>query len=617
MASLQIAKVLCPFFRWNSLSSWQAARAGMISWIPLEIRWLLRQLRPFLPWHVASFCCISVGSFLALLAPLVLKWLIDVILPGRRIGLLIGAVGLIFLCYQGRAGFTSVGGYLTTLASEWLALAMRKLVLRHLDTLSADYHEGTPVGNSMYTLKEPIDEISYFGSDLLPSILRTLTATGLTLGAMLILNARMTLAVLPLIPAFLLARKHFRRRLEAGSNTVQRNRISWSSFLQEHLSSIVALQLLRQERRQERTAFHLLATTVRSHNQLLRAGVAFTFYTSLTIGLAMSVVVGLGGWIVLTDSLTLGGLVAFYAYLSQLFEPLSGAAETYVRAQKTFASIRQVQAVLSLEPSIKISPTALRFPQNVPWTIGLADVCFAYPENHGLLSIPRLNIEAGEHVAIVGENGAGKSTLGKLLARLYDVESGSISVAGHDLRTLDIDSLREHLCYAPAQPILFDTTLTGNLRLGRVMASSAEMKKVVEDVGLMPWVGTLERGLDQRIGPGGSRLSGGQRQRLAIARLILQRPRVLILDEATSSLDAASEQQLLRHLGRVLPGSTIILISHRLSALHCVGRVLVLEAGRLVEDASPASLLRNGTVYSRLFSASGSTPGCRHTSGNS
>ncbi len=207
----------------------------------------------------------------------------------------------------------------------------------------------------------------------------------------------------------------------------------------------------------------------------------------------------------------------------------------------------------------------------------------------------------------MGENGAGKSTLAKLLARLYDADSGSISVAGHDVRKIEVESLREHVCYAPNHPILFDTTLAGNLRLGKVTASDDELDQVVGQVGLDAWVGTLDGGLNHRIGPEGFRLSGGQRQRLGIARAILQRPRVLILDEATSSLDAASEQQLLSGLHNVLPGSTIIVISHRLSALLCVGRVIVLEAGRVVEDSSPALLLRNGGTYSRLFNAMAAT----------
>ena len=567
------------------------------------MRWLFRQVLPFLRWHIASFLCMSVGSFLALLSPLVLKWMIDVVLPGRRVGLLVAAVGFIFLCHQGRAMLTTGGGYLTMLAAQQLALALRLRLLRHLDTLSADYHEGTPVGASMYPLKEPIDEISFLGSDLVPSILRTLLATVLTLGTMVILNPRMTLAVLPLIPVFVLTRNHFRNRLERDSETVQQNQVAWSSFLQEHLSSIVAIQLLRRERPQERTAFRLLGTSVRSLNRLFRTGVSFTFYTSLTIGLAMSAVIGYGGWSVLAGTLTVGGLVAFYTYLAQLFEPLSGVAETYARAQKTFASIRRVQAVLSLEPAIKTCGTAIKFPSNCPWTIELADVRFGYPKRDGLLFIPRLEIPAGNQVAIVGENGAGKSTLAKLIARLYDVDSGAISVAGHDVREIEIESLREQVCYVPPHPVLFDTTLGGNLRLGKGAASEAELKEVVDCVGLATGSSALREALNQRTGPGGYRLSGGQRQRVGIGRAILQRPRILILDEATSSLDAGSEQQLLSRLRRILPGTTIVVISHRLSALHCVNRVIVLEAGRVVGDDFPAALLENSGAYARLFSA--------------
>ena len=534
---------------------------------------------------------------LAPLAPLVLKWLIDVILPSRRIGLLIIAVGLIFVCHQGRAVLTSLGSYLTMLAAQRLAIDMRLRLLRHLDTLSPNYHEGTPVGASMYPLTEPIDEISYFGSDLLPAILRTFIATVLTFGTMLILNARMTLAVLPLIPLFLAARKHFRHRLENDSETVQQNQIAWSSFLQEHLSSIVAVQLLRQERRQEREAFRLLGTSVRSLNRLFRTGVSFTFYTSLTIGMAMSAVVGYGGWSVLTGAMTVGGLVAFYTYVTQLFEPLSGAAETYVRAQKTFASIRRVQAVLALQPAITDCPTASKFSLNRSWTIELADVSFGYSRNRALLSIPLLSIRAGEHVAVVGENGAGKSTLAKILARLYDVDSGSISIAGHDVRKIAIESLREHVCYAPPHPILFDTTLASNLRLGKVTASDAELEQVVQNVGLTTWVSALHGGFTYKVGPGGSRLHGGtETKHLGIGRAILQQPRILILDEATSSLDAALEQQLLSNLHNFLPESTIIVISHRLSALLCVERVIIPEAGHVVEDASPAVLLQNGDL---------------------
>ena len=584
------------------------------SWIPPEMRWLSRQVWPFLPWHVASFFCISLGTLLVMLSPLVLKWLIDEILPDRRMGLLLGAVALIFLFHQGRVALTSISGYVTMIAAQRLALSLRLRLLRHLDTLSPEYHEGTHVGATMYPLKEPIDEISFLGSDLLPAIVRTVAASVLTLGMMLLLNPKMTLAIVPFIPVFLITRRHFRTSIESASESVQHNQLAWGSFLQEHFCSITAIQLLRQERRQQRTGLRLLYTSARSLVRLFHAGVWFTFYTSLSVALAMSAVVGYGGWNVSTGTLTVGGLAAFYTYLTQLFEGLSGGAELYLQAQKTFASIRQVKAALAKKPAITDVPSATNFPHSHSWTIELADVRFEYPNNRGAISIQHLEIRAGECVAIVGENGAGKSTLAKLLARSYDANSGSILIAGEDVRKIKLDSLREHVCYSPPQPILFDATLACNLRLGKPTASDAELDEVIGHVGLATWVSSLPTGLKHRIGPGGSGLSGGQRQRIALARAILQRPRIMLLDEATSSVDATSEQILLTNLRGVLPGATIIVISHRRSALFCVERVVVLHAGHIIEDHTPATVLKHDAKSSRLFDASLSTPGSYDTS---
>ena len=576
----------------------------MDSPIPPEMRWLSREVRPFLHWHLGSFLCISAGSVLSLLAPLVLKWLIDVVLPGHDTNLLIVAVGLIFLCYQGRAVLTSAGGYVTIMAAQRLALDLRHRLIQHLDTLSADYHETTPVGASIYPLKEPVDEIAYFGSDLVPSVLRTVVAAVLTTGTMLILNPRMTLAILPLIPAFLLIRRRYRQRLESDSDQVQGDQVRWSNFLQEHLSSTIAIQLLRKERRQEREAFCLLGRRVRSLDSLFRTSVSLTFYTSLTIGLAMAATIGYGGWNVFKGTLTVGGLVAFYAYLTQLFEPLSGIAETYVRTQKIFASIRQVRGIFALRPAIANHPAAIKLCDGDSWTIDLAGVQFRYPGNRGLLSLPCLHISCGEMVAVVGENGAGKSTLAKLLARFYDAEAGYIAIGGHDIRQIRIESLREHVCYVPPQPVLFDATIADNLRLGRIGIPEPELLEVLEGAGLSAWIAGLAKGLQHRVGPGGLQISRGQAQGLGVARAILRRPNILILDEATSSLDAAAEQQLLRSLRRLLPGRTIIVISHRLSTVSAVERVILLQGGRVVEDDARISLQCGSSAYSQLFTHS-------------
>jgi ATP-binding cassette subfamily B protein len=214
------------------------------------------------------------------------------------------------------------------------------------------------------------------------------------------------------------------------------------------------------------------------------------------------------------------------------------------------------------------------------------EVEFGYERQENVLRIPSLRIAAGEKIAIAGENGAGKSTLARLITRLYDVQSGSIQVGGTDIRNVQLKTLRRCICYLPRDPILFDGTLASNLRFVRPGASDRELREVIQLTDLVDLVEALPEGLHQRIGPDGCQLSGGQRQRLAIARALLQKPRILILDEGTSCLDSASETQILRNIRDYLSTSTLIVVSHRASTLSAFNRILVLSDGRIVDDLS-------------------------------
>jgi len=551
--------------------------------LPNELRWLAKQIRPFVPWHIASFVCMTAASLLALLTPLVLKWLIDQILPRREIGLLVCAAVLIFISYQGRTALASVGSYLTLNAVQKMALQLRMDVLRHLNRLSADYYENSPPGAVMYPLKEPIEEVAYFGSDLLPSILHICLTTGFTIVTMFVLSPKLTLAILPLIPLFLVARQHFRTKLSADSDTVQQNLIAWNAFLEEHISSVLPIQLLGREQHQERRAFNFLTRTTRSHLSLFKTGVWFTVWTSFAVVLAMSAVIGCGGWSVIAGALSLGSLVAFYTFVTQLFDPLSGAAELYARAQRTLASIRQLQAVFTLRPSITENAVNADFPKE-HWGLEFRAVQFGYGRKNALI-VPSLRIDPGEKIAIVGENGAGKSTLARLIPRVYDVREGAIYVGCKDVRDIQLKSLRSGICYLPRDPVLFDGTVASNLLFIRPNASDRELRAVLHLADLDEVVAALPGGLHQRIGPDGCQLSGGQRQRLAIARAFLQRPQILILDEASSCLDPCSEVLILRNLADHLSASTLIVVSHRSSTVAAFDRVLVLSAGRIVEDS--------------------------------
>ena len=562
-----------------------------LSWAPNELRWLFDRIKPLLHIHLGSFLSITAGSALGLVTPLVLKWLIDRLIPGRHLGLLLLATLLIFLGSQGETAFTSLGSYLMLNAALRMSISLRMEILRHLDSLSADYYEKTPVGTIAYPLREPIEEIAYFGSDLIPAILRTLLTTGFTVTTMLALSPRLTVLVLPFIPVFLITRHYFRRKLSNDSDIAQHDRIYWSNFLEEHLASAIPIQLLGQQKRQERHAFRLMARSARSQERLFRTGVWFTLCTSLALVLAMSTVIGYGGWRVVTGTLSLGSLVAFYSFVSQLFDPLAGAAELYSRAQKTFAGVRVIQSMLAVRPTVLDAPSARPIVSCNAGTIEFSGVEFGYERQKRMLRIPSLRIAAAEKLAIAGENGAGKSTAAKLIARLYDVDSGSVRIGGEDVRNFPLDGLRKHVCYLPREPALFEGTVSFNLRFVKPTVSDEEVEKAAEMTALCDLIRSLPQGIDQKIGPLGCQLSGGERQRVAIARALLQRPRILILDEATSCLDPSSEEVILRNIFSFLRESTIVVISHRHSTLSLFERTVFMSHGEIVRgqhaNASP------------------------------
>jgi ABC-type multidrug transport system fused ATPase/permease subunit len=484
-----------------------------------ELRWLYPKVKPQLSRHIASFVCLTLASLLALVTPLSFRWLIDSILPSHNARLLLIAIGFIFASYEGRGALNSLGGYLTFQAAQHTALPLRVSLLRHLNSLSAEYFDRTPVGELLYPFEGPVDEVSYFGSDLLPSILRTGVAAGVTLSAMTVLSPLLTLVVIPLIPLFLVLRHRYRKRIGQQADLVQVARSKFSSFLQEHLSALLQIQLLRQTEPQERKASQVLTNAVCCQDALYRTGIFFSAFSNLTIATGIAVILTCGSLMMFRDKLTIGTLVAFYSLLIQLFDPLTMAMEMYSRSQRTFASIRQIQTVFEITTAVKEHDRPIPLASDLPLHVAFRDVSFGYRRQSDVIRIPRLKILQGERIAIVGPNGAGKSTLGKLLARLYDVESGEICIAGSDVRGVTLTSLRSSVCYLPAQPILFHRSVADNLRIGKLDSTCDELERVLQMVGLTKYLNACPGSLDEYIEPSASNLSNGERQRVAIARV--------------------------------------------------------------------------------------------------
>lgn len=566
-----------------------------------ELRWLFRVAKPYLGLQIGSVFCITTGSLLYLLDPLVMKWLLDHVLPQRNVRGLVVALLLIFACYAGRILLTTLGGLLTLKASQRMVLDLRRRLLSHLNKLSPDYHERQSVGARFYLFKEPMEEIGQMGVDLLPSVLRTIVLTLSVLTTMVVLNARLTVVLIPLIPIFLFVKQAYRTRIHQSADDFQQQQRSVSSFLQEHLNAITQLQLLSAERRQERLGFRQFARVVRAQCTLWRTAAQFSLASNAVTILGTVIVLGMGGKEYFDGRLTLGGLVAFYTYLTRLLEPLSGAVDLYSRLQRVGASIRRVMEALDLRPSVTEHPRAVVLRRDTYGEIELVNVCFNYAGGRGVLRDVSLLIKPASRVAIVGANGSGKSTTGKLLARLYDPQSGVVRIDGLNIREIRLKSLRQFVCYLPQHAVLFDTDLQGNLRLGNPGATEADLSWAIELADLRQVVSRLPGGLHCDLGPSGNQLSGGERQRVAIARAVLQKPRVLILDEATSFLEGRAQSVILSRLRTSLPSTTLVIISHHFSALNWTDEVIVLSGGTVIERGSHEHLSTREGLYAQLF----------------
>jgi len=546
-----------------------------------ETRWVVSRVKPFLRLHLTSYSCILVSSVLVLIDPLIVRFLIDDVIPTRRVSWL-PLVAIAFLVtYMARLGADSVASLLNFRAVQKMTFRLRLNLLRHLQRLSAEYHDNRPLGDTLHRLQNDVDQVATLSGEVIPSALRIVTVFTLVMTTMLALNYRLTIIVLPLVPVFVLLRRQFHQRLRKASDSVQEQSGKVIGFLEEHLSSIVQVQLLSCEHREARRFARLSGTAVRAQLKRRRVELFFASLLYLIVVLGMASVLCYGGYLVMAGRLTAGGLVAFYGYTLQLFIPLYGVVDIYSKLQRAGASIRRLMEITEADTMLLDRPGALALAPTAAAVVELNDVTFSYRSDRPVLETLSLRVNPGERVAIAGTSGNGKSTIARLFARLYDVRSGRVLIEGIDVRDIKLKSLRSSVILVPQDPVLFDVTLRENLLYGNAGATDAELAHVARLAQLEDLLLKLPRGWDEPLGPRGNRLSGGERQRVALARALLQRPKVLILDECTSALDALTEQRVLDGLDKFLHNVTTIIISHRPFAARWADREIHLERGRI------------------------------------
>lgn len=551
-----------------------------------ELHWLASRVKPFLRLHLSSYCFIVVSNILALLDPLIVRFLIDEVIPNRRLSWLALVALAFILTYAARLGADGAAGMLSFRAVQKMTFRLRLALLRHLQRLSAEYHNKRPLGDTLHRLQNDVEQVATLSGEVIPSALRMVTLFALVLTTMLVLNYQLTIIVLPLVPIFLVVRRRFHVRLRQASDSVQEQTGRVTGFLEEHLSAIVQVQLLSCEQREARRFARISGSAVRVQVSRRRTEVFFSTFLYLIVVAGMASVLCYGGYLVIAGRLTAGGLVAFYGYIFQLFIPLYGVVDIYSKFQRAGASIRRLKEITDAQAVLRDRPGALTLKPDLAGLVELREVSFGYDLDRPVLNEVSFRVKPGERVALSGRSGNGKSTIARLVARLYDAPSGTVLIEGTDVRDIKLKSLRSAVIFVPQDPVLFDVTLRENLLYGNTQASEDELERVARLAQLEDLIRKLPNGWNEPLGPRGNRLSGGERQRVALARALLQRPRILILDECTSALDALTERRVLDGLDSFLQNVTTIVISHRPVPTRWANRIIHLQHGLISEDSA-------------------------------
>jgi ATP-binding cassette subfamily B protein len=573
-----------------------------------EGRWLGRQVRFLLGSLMANVVCIVAGSALTLADPLIIKWLIDTAIPQRSVRLILLGTAAFCVTYLASLGMSYLATFVGAVVTQKLVFRIRMSLLRRIHTLPAKYHGNVQVGETLFRLEQDVDRVAEFSGDVLPVTLHMLILGVMVAVTMGVLNWRLTLVVLPLVPAFYFIQQRYARKLKGAADTVQNQLGKINAFLQEHLAGMVQLQLLNRTGTQGRRFARLIAEGAKAQIQQRVTEIAFSGACISVIVLGMSLCLGVGGYEVTRGALSVGGLVAFYGYVLRLFEPVSIATDLQARFQRFSASIRRILEIMDTEQPSRVNQPSSSLGPHIAPELEFRSVWFSYKKDRSVLCDMNFRVEAGETVALVGLNGSGKSTVGLLATRLYEPEAGCILLGGQDIRDVGRWSLRATITLVPQDPILFDNTVRENLLYGNPSATSKDLETVAALTQLDEVLRRLPRGLDEPLGPFGGRLSGGEKKRVALARSLLQQPRILIVDEITSALDAPTAVGLLRGLELFRQARTLVVISHRPATILWADRIVVVHEGRVVDSGQHAPLMQRCQVYRTIWQSQDRMP---------
>lgn len=569
---------------------------------PQVARRLLGFIAPY-KWEMLwSVILMLVSTISSVIGPYLVKIAIDDGLIARNPIALRNAV----LIYLGAAvirwGFIYWRVKIMAKVGQSVIYDLRKTLFAHLQKLSLGFYSHYSVGRVITRVINDVETLREFITWAVLAIARDLFALVGIIIAMLALNVKLSLITFATIPLMILATYIYRKRARFAYRRV-RAAISWvNSVLAENINGIRVVQAFS---RQAYNYTNYSDFTNRYHLQTVisAAKIAASFLPVVDVlgALATAAVIYVGGTAVLGESITAGMLVAFVLYIERYFDPIRDLSRRFDTLQSTMAGGERLLDLLDTPVEVKDAVDALELPP-IQGDVRFENVSFHYADAPTpVLRQINLFVPAGSTVALVGETGAGKTTLVKLLSRFYDPAEGVVQVDDYDLRTVTQDSLRQQMGIVLQDPFLFNGTVKENIKFGRLEATDAEVESAARAVGAHEFIVNLKNGYDTLVEEGGVLLSVGQRQLISFARALLANPRILILDEATSSVDTQTEQLIQKALATLLKGRTSIVIAHRLSTITNADQIVVIHDGAIVEQGTHGELIKKGEMYYDLY----------------
>lgn len=564
------------------------------------VRRLFAYLTPYRRQVILSVIFMSISSVLNVMGPTLIGWAID---DGIRAGSLqqLRLYTIIFIVAAVVEWLTNRARIaLMAYAGTRVVADMRSELFRHLHRLSLNFHNNTSVGRLMSRLIGDIGILQDFVTWSITGLARSSFILIGIIFAMLALNWQLALVTFALIPLMVWLTNYWRVRVR-GAYRAARTRLSLiNGYLNESISGIRVTQSFTREAHNFRHFDDLNRSFFDANVQTTWLAALFFPGVDFLGSLATALVVGVGGWLVLGDALTAGTLIAFVLYVERFFDPIRELAQRYNTFQATMTGCERVFALLDTEPDLEDAVDAHELPPIVG-RVNFEDVSFHYNEDTPVLQGVTLQAEPGERIALVGETGAGKSTVIRLLARFFDVSDGAVKIDSHDLRAVTMASLRSQLGIVLQDTFLFSGTIGDNIRYGRLDATDAEVEAAATAVGADSFIKQLPQGYATEVEENGANFSSGQRQLLSFARALLADPRILILDEATSSVDTTTEKVIDLALERLMSGRTTFVIAHRLSTIVNAHKIVVMDQGQIVEMGNHEELLARGERYYNLY----------------